>query len=155
MSSGPDSDDPAAGAHLGPQYVTVDGPVFRRPGLAAFDVTSTAARYSGVTDRPWITVQVSGEQFAPDDKIVGGKLSFGAFRCYCSLVAAVADDVVVLGVGVEAVHGQSCAGVAGVGDLAVANVDGDVRDAAVAVKYEVTGLQLALGDFLCGGVLCC
>lgn len=40
-------------------------------------------------------------------------------------------------------------------DLVVANVDRDVGDATVAVEHQVTCLQLAVGDFLCGGILCC
>src|SRR5699024_8802551 len=102
----------------------------------------------GVTDRAWIMVQISER----------AQLRAEAFQysySSCSLVASVAEHVVVLGVGVEAVHRQARAGVAGVSNLAVTDIHGDVGDSTVAVEHQVTGLQLVLGDFLGGGVLCC
>src|SRR5699024_3980862 len=58
-------------------------------------------------------------------------------------------------VGVQVASGQTGAWVTCVCDLAVTDVDRYVGDATVTVEYEVTGLQLALGDFLCGSILCC
>lgn len=45
------------------------------------------------------------KKLPPDEYSSGAQLRAEAFQCYCSLVASVSDDVVVLGVGVEAVHG--------------------------------------------------
>lgn len=86
---------------------------------------------------PDLPIKNSGYSNAPV-KVTGALLRSGALQCYCNLVAAVSDHVVVLGVGVQVVHGQPCARVAGVSHLAVADVYGYVGNATVAEEDEVT-----------------
>lgn len=84
----------------------------------------------------------------------GGKAQLKSFSVrFGFLEASVADNVVVLGVAIQSVHGQTSVRVTCVSDLAVTNVNSYVGRGTVTEEHEVTRLQLSLGDFLCCGPL--